>query len=48
MFFTEGKTVWIGECSDSQALEDSSQGVWDKSRFYRMLEKAPWKQGMIG
>lgn len=30
----------LGECSTSQTVEYSSQGIWDKSKFYRALATA--------
>lgn len=37
----------LGEYNASQAVEHASWGVSDKNRFYRILEEAAWKQGMI-
>lgn len=49
MSFTQGKTtLGLGEYSDSQAVEHSSRGILGKSKFYRVLEEATWKQHMIG
>lgn len=51
MSFIQGKTVHGGgggEYSASPAAELSSEGIWGKNKFSRMLEKAIQKQGMIG
>lgn len=49
MSFIWGKTVHgLGEYSASQAEEPSSLGIWDNSEFYRVLEAARKKEGLIG
>lgn len=49
IFFIQGKTIrGLRKYSVSRAVERSSLGIWGKSKFYRMLEEATWKQVMIG
>ena len=43
------KTVHgLGKYSASQAAEPSSLGILDNSAFYRVLEAAGQKEGLIG
>lgn len=47
--FIRGKTVHgLGKYSASQAAEPSSLGILDNSEFYRVLEAAGQKEGLIG
>lgn len=47
--FIPGKTTrGLGESSASKAMEHCSGKIWDRCEFYRALEEAVRKQGMIG
>ena len=49
MFFIQEETIHgLGEYNVSQAVKHSSQGILGKLRFYRALEGATQKQGVIG
>jgi len=49
MSFILGKTIHgLGKYSASQAEEPSSLGILDNSEFYRVLEAAGQKEGLIG
>lgn len=44
----QGKTIHgLGEYCASQGVEHSSQGILDKSKFYRALEEGMRKQGRL-
>ena len=49
MSFILGKTIHgLGRYRASQAEEPSSLGILDNSEFYRVLEAAGQKEGLIG
>lgn len=39
---------WIGECSTSQAVEHSSQGILGQSKFYKVTEAVETGHGCLG
>ena len=49
MSFIQGATIHgLGECSPSRGAERFSWEILGKNKFYRALEEAGQKQGLIG
>lgn len=45
--FSEENNPWARENRASPAVEHCSRGIWGRREFYRALEAATWKQGLI-